>query len=146
MFIRNQMYDIGVFPPESGVASPSSLGMRWGGAFCSRSEEGLLEPLPLGPVNPKHEILKSLMWDMGYEICAGTRLFADGFYLTSQISHLRSHISHLTSHISHPHLKRHSHSNMTTPTGRCFSQRNEYEKVDLVTENSIFAESGTVHA
>ncbi len=27
------------------------------------------------------------MWDIGYEICAGTRLFADGFYLTSQISH-----------------------------------------------------------
>ena len=25
-----------------------------------------LEPLPLDPVNPKHEILKSLMWDMGF--------------------------------------------------------------------------------
>jgi hypothetical protein len=37
--------------------------------------------------NPKLEILKSLMWNMGYEIYAGTRLFAYEFYLTSQISH-----------------------------------------------------------
>jgi hypothetical protein len=27
---------------------------------------GVLEPLHLGPVNPKHEILKSLMWDMRF--------------------------------------------------------------------------------
>ena len=47
----------------------------------------MLEPLQLGPVNPKHEILKSLMWDMGYAIWARTQEFAGGIYLTSQISH-----------------------------------------------------------
>ena len=59
--------------------------------------------------NPKLEILKNLMSDMGYPICAGTWLFADGFYLT------------------HHTLiwKRHSHTNMTTPTGRRFSQCDE---------------------
>jgi hypothetical protein len=48
---------------------------------------GVLEPFPLGPVNPKHEIPKCLMWDMRYEICVDTPLSSDGFYLTSQISH-----------------------------------------------------------
>jgi hypothetical protein len=35
--------------------------------------------------NPKLEILRSLMWDMGYEICAGTRLVASISDLTSHI-------------------------------------------------------------
>ena len=71
-----------------------------------------METLALGPVNPKLEILKSLMWDMGYEICAGTRLFAHGLYLTSQ------------THIAHPRLKKGiaTLTYMTAPTGRGFSQ------------------------
>jgi hypothetical protein len=35
--------------------------------------------------NPKLGIFRSLMWDMGYEICAGTRLVASISDLTSQI-------------------------------------------------------------
>ena len=46
-----------------------------------------MEPFSDEGTNPKLEILRNLMWDMGYEICAGTRLFADGFYLD-----LTSHI------------------------------------------------------
>ena len=75
---------------------------------------GVLKPLHLGSVNPKQEILKSLMWDMGYAIWASTRVVADGIYLTSQISHLTSAFG-----------KRHSRSNMIKPAGRGFSQINE---------------------
>jgi hypothetical protein len=65
------------------------------------------------PLDPKHEILKSLMWDMGYAICAGTRLFAAGFYLTSFTlwnpacgGFARGEIPQGKSHISHPHLEK----------------------------------------
>jgi hypothetical protein len=46
---------------------------------------GVLQPLPLGPVDPKQEILGSLMWDIGYEIYPELC-----WWLTSQISHLTS--------------------------------------------------------
>jgi hypothetical protein len=45
----------------------------------------VLQPLPFDPANPKDEILRNLMWDMRFEPVRG---YADGFYLTSQISHL----------------------------------------------------------
>jgi hypothetical protein len=45
----------------------------------------VLEPLPLGPVNSKHDIIKNLMWNMGFY----SGIF--GWHL---------------SHISHPHLEK----------------------------------------
>ena len=50
----------------------------------ARREDPALRKHPMGCVesfsdegtNPKLEILRSLMWDMGYEICDGTRLVA----------------------------------------------------------------------
>jgi hypothetical protein len=41
---------------------------------------GVLQPLTFDPVNPKHEILRNLMWDMGYEKELG-------WWLLSHISH-----------------------------------------------------------
>ena len=73
-------------------------------AFEGAPHRGV-ELLPLGPVNPKHEILKSLMWDMRFAPVLGYLPMAS--------------ISHLRSHISHPHLnkgmatQKHDHAHRT---------------------------------
>jgi hypothetical protein len=43
-----------------------------------------VEPFSDEGTNPKSGIFGSLMWDMGYEICAGTRLVASISDLTSR--------------------------------------------------------------
>jgi hypothetical protein len=44
-----------------------------------------VEPFSDEGANPKFGIFGSLMWDMGYELCAGTRLLAFISDLTSHI-------------------------------------------------------------
>jgi hypothetical protein len=68
------------------------------------------------------------MWDMRFAAVLG-------YLPMASILHL---ISHLTSSFE----KRHSHSNMTTPTGRGFSQRNE----EIPGENrvALFSDSGYI--